>query len=79
MNSESDIERFDCAEHCLAVSSDDCYVEDGGGFGYIADVFADVELLQIFLEGGDGGHFVIYSRLLGSVKWKLDLRILSPQ
>lgn len=76
MNSESDTKRFDCAQHCLAVSSDDCYVEDGGWFGYITDILADVELLQVFLRGGYGCHFELRSRLLGIMKWKLDICIL---
>lgn len=56
MDSESNIERFDCAQHRLAVSSDDCYIKDSGWLGHIADIFADVEFLQFFLGWGHRCH-----------------------
>lgn len=51
MSSEPDIKGFNGLFHTLAVSADDCSVEDGGGFGDGGDVFPEVELRQVFLGG----------------------------
>lgn len=45
MSSESDVQLRDCLEHVMAMTTDDCYVKDGGWFGDGGDVLADVELL----------------------------------
>lgn len=47
MGSETDAEGLDCALHALAMPADDRSVQHGGGFGYVGDVFADVELGQV--------------------------------
>lgn len=50
MSSEADVEGFDGLFHALAVSADDCSVEDGGGFGDVGDVFPGVELGEVFFR-----------------------------
>lgn len=50
VRAEADAKSARGVEHGLAVPPRDGYVEDGGGFGHIVDVFADVELAE-FLDG----------------------------
>lgn len=55
MGSETYAQLLYCLQHGLTVAFDDCDIEDNCGFGNVADVFSNVELLQFIIAGKNPG------------------------